>query len=99
MPTYNFYCNKCGALLEGRMAFAEAQRGLGHGGCNYQAARVFSPNRNILIPAAFGMDPGWQGPRGDNSAPYSNNNSVHAPKRETFTQAFNANYKKAGGIG
>ncbi len=99
MPIYDYRCRHCGLLEEARSPMDCREVACRY--CGGASCRLFSPNPNILIPTAFkSVTQGFNsGSRGEDSAPYSSNNSVHAPKRDTFTEAFDANYKKAGGIG
>ncbi len=101
MPTYDFQCERCGKRHELNVPITRREDT--HSQCvecGGLTNRVFSPNKNILIPTAFrAVTQGFQGAPGPDSAPYSSNNSVHSAPRQTFTQAFDENVKKAGGIG
>ncbi len=101
MPTYDFECERCGRRHELNVPITRREDTHSQcAECGGLTNRAFSPNANILIPTAFRtVTQGFQGPGGPDSAPYSNNNSVHAPKRQSFTEAFDVNVKKSGGIG
>jgi hypothetical protein len=66
--------------------------------CGMIADKLFSPNKNILIPGHFRMDRGWHlPPEGSQAASPDANSRVQSKPRESFRQQFDKNWKAAGG--
>lgn len=98
MPTYDWKCSNCDQIFEAVSSMSDCNDPCDCPYCYGVAVRIFSPNRNILIPGYFRMDRGWHLPPGgsEGSSP-DVNNRVHTPTRTSFKQQFESNWKQAGG--
>jgi putative FmdB family regulatory protein len=95
MPLYDWKCESCDYQFEHPAPMAKAI--IGCPNClDGAAARKFTPTRNFLIPESFRRTSTWHmpnGERGADSAPASANNSIHAPKRTSFKEAFDKQWR------
>jgi putative FmdB family regulatory protein len=93
MPLYDWNCRFCETNWEQVAKMDEYVTDCP--GCNERSGlRKFTPTANISIPGHFKRDANWHLPpegRGPDSAPYSDTNSVHAPKRRSFRDKLEEN--------
>lgn len=98
MPLYDYQCDNCGHTEEQRRDFefrdgAEPCSACSQGWLDF----VFTPTKNFLIPARFKRDANWHMPNGErsaDSAPFSDTNSIRTPKRPSFREKFEENWRK-----
>jgi putative FmdB family regulatory protein len=102
MPLYDWKCDECMGVFEAvaPMSCTEIEGqcpNCVHGnktiGCG---AKKFTPTKNFLIPESFRRTSTWHMPNGERStesAPISANNSIHAPKRTSFKEAFDKQWR------
>lgn len=99
MPTYDYKCSNCESVFECISSMADREYPADCPLCYAPADVLFSPNKNISIPARFALSRHWHLP--DTPSPDSGtaagNNQVHSPKKKSFKQAFDENWSKAGG--
>lgn len=96
MPLYDWECINCGGVFEAYSTMADSDCPHDCPTCLGVAERKFTPTRNLLIPASFKRDANWHMPNGersDDSAPFSDSNSVHTPKRTSFREKFEENWR------
>jgi putative FmdB family regulatory protein len=95
MPLFDWKCEDCGHEFEQVMSMARTL-------CPFekcedgQAVKKFTPTKNFLIPASFKRSSTWhmpEGERGSDSAPASSNNAVHAPRRTSFKEQFEKQWR------
>jgi putative FmdB family regulatory protein len=94
MPLYDWKCINCELVFEAVSPMADSDFPQDCPMCDSIADRQFSPTTNICVPGHFKRDSNWhqsQGDRGPDSAPYSDTNSVHAPKRRSFRDKLEEN--------
>jgi putative FmdB family regulatory protein len=95
MPLYDWQCDECGHEYEavGTMRSTSTACPRCPTGCG---AKKFTPTKNFLIPESFRRTSTWHMPNGERStesAPISANNSIHAPKRTSFKEAFDKQWR------
>jgi putative FmdB family regulatory protein len=95
MPLYDWKCEDCQHRFE-------AVGGMNEDSCECpkcgwkDAWKLFTPTRNFLIPESFRRTSTWHMPQGErsaDSAPASSNNAVHAPKRKSFKETFDDQWR------
>jgi putative FmdB family regulatory protein len=94
MPLYDWECSHCGHRYEAVARMADISSACPK--CEEAGYRKFTPTRNFLIPASFRRSATWhmpEGERGSDSAPASSNNAVHTPKRKSFKEAFDEQWR------
>lgn len=94
MPTYDFKCRECGLVFEDVAPMSVSA--VPCEWCMGESDKQFSPNRNIFIPAYFGLPAGWNNAGSSTGEPWSRSSSIHAPQRKSFTQEFDKAWREAG---